>query len=56
MLKRNVKNASKEKEKNKEIFRKCLWKKGPNSFFFSVEFCPVTHLQHLKASLANKDS
>ena len=31
--KRNVKNASNEKEKFKDIFRKCVWNKGSISFF-----------------------
>ena len=30
--KRNVKNASNEKEKFKDIFQKCVWKKWSNSF------------------------
>ena len=47
-LKRNVKNASNEKEKFEDIFRKCVWKKV-QIHFFSVEFCHVTHLQHLKS-------
>ena len=49
--KRNMKNASNEKEKFKkfeEIFQKCVWKKCSDSFFVE-EFCLVTHLQHLKS-------
>ena len=46
--KRNVKNASIEKEKFKDIFRKCVLKNVQINFF-SVEFCVVTHLQHIKS-------
>ena len=31
--KRNVKNALSEKEKYKDTFQKCVWKKNSNSFF-----------------------
>ena len=46
--KRNVKNTSNEKEKFKDIFPNVSGK-NVQIHFFSVQFCLVTHLQHLKS-------
>ena len=52
--KRNVKKASNEKEKFKDNFRKCVWKKCSNSFFLCESMSCNSSATFKK--LANEDS